>query len=382
MKILLLANPASSHTIKWAHSLALAGLDVIIFGLNSSDSKIYASFSNIKIVAFGMDKFVNSGVEGNFRKLNYLKALPSLRQTIKEFNPDVVHAHYATSYGLLGALCGFRPFVLSVWGADIFTFPNLSFLHRWLVRFNLSRADKVLSTSHVMALETNKYTSKSVEVTPFGVNLSQFRPYPVSSPFTPEDIVIGTIKTLEEKYGIEYLIRAFHQVRRRNEALSLKLMIVGGGSLEKNLQALTEELGITDCTIFTGRVPFDEIPRYHNMLSVNVSVSICNSESFGVAILESSACEKPVVVSNVGGLPEVVEDNVTGIVVPPRDVAATANAIERFVMDAELRLSMGRAGRARVQLLYDWDANVMQMIEIYESLSSKLLKSLMIPKSP
>jgi len=366
MRILLLSNPASAHTIKLARSLALSGQEIIVFGLNRCASETYANFPNIKVISIDLGHNIIYGEEGNKRKLLYLKALPLLRKIIKEFSPDIVHAHYATSYGLLGALCGFRPYVLSVWGSDVFNFPNLSFLHRWLIRFNLSRADKVLSTSHAMALETNKYTPKSIEVTPFGIDLTVFKPETVVSLFAPEDIVIGTIKTLEEAYGIEYLIRAFYQVRCRHPELPLKLLIVGGGSLEKNLKTLTEELKLDDCTKFTGSVPYDSIPKYHNMLSVYVAVS--NSESFGVAILESSACEKPVVVSNVGGLPEVVEDNVTGIVVPPRDVAATAIAIERLVLDAELRSLMGRAGRARVQRLYDWNANVTQMINIYKAI--------------
>jgi len=370
LKILLLSNPDSSHTLKWARSLALSGQEIVVFGLNKYAYETYATFKNIKVVSIDLDTSTTYSDEGNKRKLVYLKALPLLKQVIKAFSPDIVHAHYATSYGLLGALCGFRPYLLSVWGSDVFSFPNLSFLHRWLVRFNLSRADKVLSTSHVMALETNKYTAKPIEVTPFGIDLSVFKPETVVSPFAPEDIVIGTIKTLEEKYGIEYLIRAFHQVRCRHPELPLKLLIVGGGSLEQNLKTLTRELKLDDCTTFTGRVPFDDIQKYHNMLSVSVFVSVC-SESFGVAVLESSGCEKPVIVSNIGGLPEVVEDNITGIVVPPRDVVATANAIERLVLDVELRSLMGRAGRARVQRLYDWNANVTQMINIYETILRK-----------
>lgn len=366
MKILLLSDPASSHTIKWARSLVLSGLEIVIFGLNNCESETYANFPGIKVISIGIGMNIIRVGKGHIQKLNYLKALPLLRQTIKEFSPDIVHAHYASSYGLLGALCGFRPYALSVWGSDVFDFPNSSFLHRWLIKFNLSCADKVLSTSHVMALETNKYTPKSIEVTPFGIDLSVFKPEIVISPFGPEDIVIGTVKTLEEKYGIEYLIRAFHQVRYRHPELSLKLLIVGGGSLDQSLKVLASELGLDDCTIFTGRVPYNDIPKYQNMLSISVSVSVSNSESFGVAIIEASACEKPVVVSNIGGLPEVVEDGVTGIVVPPRNPEKTAEAIEKLVLNKELRKKMGKAGRERVKKLYDWDKNVEQMISIYE----------------
>ena len=182
------------------------------------------------------------------------------------------------------------------------------------------------------------------------------------------DIVIGTIKTLEEKYGIEYLIKAFAIVKNKYKNLPLKLLIVGDGSLSENLKKLVHDLNIEDETVFTGKIAHELVPVYDNMLSVSVSVSVSNSESFGVAIIEASACGKPVVVSDVGGLPEVVENGVTGIVVPPRDPEKTADAIEKLVLDEKLRKKMGEAGRKRVAKLYDWNKNVEQMIEIYKGL--------------
>jgi glycosyltransferase involved in cell wall biosynthesis len=101
------------------------------------------------------------------------------------------------------------------------------------------------------------------------------------------------------------------------------------------------------------------------MLSVSVSVSTLDSESFGVAVLEAAACEKPVVVSSVGGLPEVVEDGVTGLVVPPRDPVRTADAIEKLVLDDALRRRMGAAGRRRVADAYDWERSVDTMLSYY-----------------
>src|SRR5207237_2207904 len=128
-----------------------------------------------------------------------------------------------------------------------------------------------------------------------------------------------TVKVLAEKYGIEYLIRAFALVKKRHEELPLKLLIVGGGPQEAFLKGLAADLGISAVTTFTGRVDHARVPDFHNMLSVSVSVSTLDSESFGVAILEASTCAKPVVVSSVGGLPEVVENVLTGIVVTQCD---------------------------------------------------------------
>jgi len=363
MKILLLSDPNSVHTIKWAKALAGRNIDITIFGLGDLIVKDYLGINNIEI------KTLNQSVtnaEGALNKIKYVKALPIVKKIIQEFNPDIVHAHYASSYGLLGALSGFEPFVLSVWGSDVFSFPKKSFIHKQILKFNLKKATKILSTSHVMAEETKIYTNKNIEVIPFGIDLEKFMPLKVNSLFNDDDIVIGTVKSLEKTYGIEYLIKAFKILCDKYPLLPLKLLIVGGGSLEEYLKNLTKELNIENNTIFTANIPFVEVPKYHNMLTVSVSVS--NSESFGVAIIEASACAKPVIVSNVGGLPEVVKDGVTGIVVPPKDPDETANAIEKLILDQDLSKQMGLNGRERVKKLYNWDDNVQQMIQIYKDI--------------
>lgn len=365
MRILILGDHSNPHIIKWAKSLSKEGLHICIFSLSSSIVQSYDDIPAIQIFQqeYDADTF---GEKKDLLKVKYLSKLKSLKRLIKSFKPDIVHAHYATSYGLFGALFGFHPLVISVWGTDVFDFPNASFLHRAVLKYNLRKADRILSTSHVMALETHKYTKKDIEITPFGIDLVEFTKKSVSSVFPDNSIVVGTIKTLEQVYGINYLIRAFAILKERRSDLPLKLLIVGGGSQEMELKSLSQELGIQNDTIFTGRVAYEEVPNYHNMLDIYVAAS--ESESFGVAVIEASACEKPVVVTNVGGLPEVVEENQTGIVVPSKNIEAIANALEQLVLDAALREKMGVAGRKHVSELYDWKVNVQQMIDIYSSI--------------
>ena len=90
-------------------------------------------------------------------------------------------------------------------------------------------------------------------------------------------------------------------------------------------------------------------------------------ESFGVAIIEALACEVPVVATNVGGLPEVVLDGVSGLVVSPKDVDATALAISKLIEDESLRRALGIAGRKFVLQNYEWAENAKRMERVYES---------------
>ena len=238
-----------------------------------------------------------------------------------------------------------------------------------MIEYSLRKADKILSTSRAMAAQTKKFTEKEIEVTPFGIDVDKFKPQKNESVFGPDDLVIGTIKTLEKKYGVEYLIRTFKLVKEKLPAAKLKLLIVGGGSLTDSLKELVNELNLEEDTIFTGFINPDEIPKYHNMLDVYVSLSTEDSESFGVAVLEASACEKPVVVSRMGGLPEVVEENVTGFVVQNKNIQEAAEVLIKLISDKNLREKIGKAGRERVIKYYNWNDNVTQMIKIYNQLS-------------
>ena len=87
--------------------------------------------------------------------------------------------------------------------------------HRLIIKYNLSKADQILSTSQTMKKEIEKFTKKNIIVTPFGIQIDKFYSQKVQSLFNSDQLVIGTIKTLERKYGIEYLIRAFRIVKNR-----------------------------------------------------------------------------------------------------------------------------------------------------------------------
>lgn len=367
MKILILSDSNSIHTIKWVKALINSGIKIKLFSFFSPEADYFNHNQENMISCLNLDQALrlNNNI---FSKLVYLKAIKKVKKLITEFKPDILHAHYASSYGLVGALTYFHPFVLSVWGEDVYNFPRKSILHKAIIKNNLSKADRILSTSNVMKIETQKYTSNEVFVTPFGIDTKRFSPQKVNSLFEPNTLVIGTVKTLEIKYGIEYLIRAFYLLKKKYPEETLKLLIVGKGSQEDYLKQLVRDLNIESDTIFTGFVNHNYVPEYQNMLDISVSVSIDDSESFGVAIIEASACGKPVIVSNVGGLPEVVENGKTGFVVESKNPEMIVDAISKLIENRGLRIEMGKNGRDRVMELYDWNDSLNKMISIYQSL--------------
>ena len=123
--------------------------------------------------------FVNTGVgaqDSDSSKIKYLLHARKVRRILDDIKADIVNAHYATSYGTVMALSGYTPYVLSVWGSDIYDFPQKSPIHKAMLKFSLIRAKYLFSTSRAMADEGAKYTKKKFEITPFGVDMELFNP--------------------------------------------------------------------------------------------------------------------------------------------------------------------------------------------------------------
>ncbi|WP_153631646.1 glycosyltransferase [Prolixibacter sp. SD074] len=359
MKILFLADANSIHTKRWVTSLAEKDVEILLFSFEKNSDKEQYKHNNIQIVD---NNYKNSKKgPGQTSKLRIISYLPKLKRTIKSFKPDIVHAHYASSYGLLGALTGFQPLITSVWGSDVYIFPKISILHRKLLKFNLNNAKVILSTSHSMANETKKYINKDIEITPFGVDVNRFKKLPNVE---RDELIIGNVKSLAPIYGIDILIRSFNQILKKNPTQNLRLQIIGEGPEKENLQTLARSLNIEEYVDFLGKIDNSELPLYYNKFALTVSPSI--SESFGVVAIEAMACECPVVVSDADGFSEVVKDTETGYIAPKKDIEATADAIQKLLDDSTLRARMGKKGRERVLQLYNWEENVDNMINIYK----------------
>ena len=241
-----------------------------------------------------------------------------MRKLIFSIEPDILHVHWSTSYGLLAAISGFHPLIISTWGRDIIDSPRESWILKKILQYNLSKADAITATSLMLQKATQEYvqTGQKVHHIPFGIDTEKFILNSKSKNINT--IYIGTVKSLEDKYGISYLIRAFAQVKL--QIAHVELIVVGVGSLYDKLVQLAENLGIENSITFTGKVENDEVVHYLHKMDIFVVPSISESETFGVSAVEASACSLPVIVSNIGGLPEVVIDGKTGFLVEPENI--------------------------------------------------------------
>ena len=351
-RLTLLANAASSHTQKWALELAKRGWHIDIFSFLSAEIPDVTVHLIPKLLGGKADAILRSRW---------------VRKRLAEIQPDIVHAHYATSFGLLGGLSGRHPLVISAWGSDIFSFPRTSVLHGALLRWILKQADQLCSTSQIMAQEMLLYTTSNLQrkiaIIPFGVDVERFSP-PTSSLKT-EQVVFGVAKHLHAVYGLDLLIQAFAQVYSRHHG-KVRLRIAGDGPEKENLVRLTHEHQVEEAVEWVGHLPNTEVADFYRSLDVVVVPS--RKESFGVTAVEGAACGLPVIGSRIEGLPEVIIDGKTGILVPPENALKLSEAMELLLLDPKQREQMGEAGRRFVLEKYDWQKNVTQMERIYRAL--------------
>ncbi len=354
MKILMLSDIDSAHSANWANGLAASGVEVSLCGFYSKPESLQRYNLNVEL-------FAASRKAGVWSKTDFVAIVPWVKKIYDRVKPDVVHAHYASSYGLLARKLEHPKSIVSVWGSDVYSFPNSGNIAKNVLSSNLNFASLVLSTSNDMATRTRELTSSTVHVVPFGVDTTLF--FPKREEVT--EMRIGTVKALEDTYGIDRLIEVFAILKKSIPQATLH--IAGEGSQEGALRDLTSSLGVTEHVSFYGAIANDEVPAFLNKL--NLFMALSRAESFGVSVIEAAACGVPAIVSNVGGLPETVVEGKTGHVMSMDDLdEVAARAVELLSNNDQLHLYSEHA----VQMVNDKfsrQACVNQLIGYYRGLA-------------
>jgi len=316
-------DPAGTFVATGVVGLRAAGVDVEVVSP--------ASFRHFGI-AYG------HGIAGNLRAEPWRAALlPALvgsyaraaRRAARD--ADVVHAHWLPS-GLAAAATG-KPFVVQLWGTDVELARRAPRLFRPILR----RARLAICASTALAEAARALGARDVRVIPSPLRL----PATVHEPDEPPHVLF--LGRLSREKGVLEFVEATEGLPR---------VIVGDGPLRDRVP---ESLGA---------VPSTEVSGFYERAAVVCVPSL--REGYGMAAAEAMAYARPVVASAVGGLVDLVEDGVTGLLVPPGDVAALRVAVERLLADAELRARLGASARDRAAERFSPAAAAEATIAAYE----------------
>ena len=347
-RIVIFGWAESVHARRWALGLQRRGYEVKLISLGGPPVE------NLDTTVF-----TRSG------RLAYFRHAGAAAREARAFKPDLVHVHYAAGFGLWGLRMRFTPTVVSVWGSDILDMARKA-LYRPLIRRILKQADAVTATSNYLKRETCSLyppAANKITVIPFGVDA------PEKIPDTPPSrpVRLCYLKLHHAIYGPDILIEALSIVKPSMPDIHLSM--AGSGEMTGQLRAMVDERGLNENVSFCGFIDHSKVMSFIAQHHFLVMPSL--SESFGVAVLEAGACGRPAISTRVGGIPEVVKDGETGILVPPGSVNALASAILTLAQDTDKCRRMGEASRVFVEREYQWQHSLDQMSGLYDRITTE-----------
>lgn len=248
--------------------------------------------------------------------------------------------------------------------ATFHAFGGFSFSY-WAGRFIgnhfLRKLDGRIAVSSAARHFVARYFPGDYEIIPNGVDCgfyTQARPFPEYRDGKTNILFVGR---LEPRKGALYLLRAYAMVKEQHP--ETRLILCNYGPQLGELRRFVRRAGLQD-VLFAGRVSDEDKARFYKTADVFCAPST-GQESFGIVLLEAMAAGVPIVASDIHGYKRVVQRNVSGLLVEPRDPAAIAAAIGRLIEDAQLRRRMGEAGRERATE-YDWSHVTERLVAFYE----------------
>lgn len=310
IKICYLADAGSIHTQRWCRHFSMHGFDVHVI-----------SFRNFNIENTTVH-FIDAGTIGvSGGNWKVLKKIPAIKSVLKKIKPDILHAHYATSYGLAGALTGFHPYVITALGTDVLISPFESKIYKIAVKYALRKADWITAMADHMRDKIISLGIKPEKISTvvFGIDPEIFNA--LHRNIDKDKFVITSTRNFEKVYNVNDLIEAFAVVRKKVPNVFLNL--IGSGSLEAQIKSKVHDLNLNDCVKFFGRIPQLEISEV--LQKTNVFVSVSSSDGNNISLNEAMACGCFSVVTDIPANKQWLSEGINGYFVPvdnPDNLAA------------------------------------------------------------
>ena len=283
----------------------------------------------------------------------------------RKWRPDVIHAHwpFPHAYIALGAAKLFKiPLVLNFHGAELLLIRKKKWV-KPLLKFAIGQAQAIFANSSFTAGKIKALRNVDVEWSPYGTTLETSRLQGECRNGKFKILFVG--RHIERK-GICYLIEAAKYLPRDK----FEIRIVGVGDLTEQLKQQAAAVNEGAEIIFTGKLSPEDLANEYKTANVFTLPAIVDhkgdTEGLGVVLIEAMELGLPIVASNVGGIPDVVVDGESGILVPEKDPVALANAFKRLEADPTLIQKLLAGARKRIDKCFTWDGIIERQVEVYK----------------
>jgi len=374
-------NKGKINVVHLVEELTIGGLEKTLTAvvLNLNKKKYNVSVWCLREGGFFADKLVKEGIDVNILHISTSRnplSIYKLYRLLKSHKFDIIHTH-AYSAGTIGRISAFLagiPVIISH-NHSIYDYYN-KYYHfvEWLLSLITDRVICISEVVNRFANETQRINAKKLitihngidDVCPVTEKRSSDLKKELGLPINHS--VICTIAHLEEHKGLKYLLESASLLLASRRDISF--LFVGVGALERKLKKLCVDLKIEKNVIFSGER--SDIPEI--LFSIDIFVLPSLREGLPLTILEAMACGKPVIATNVGGIPEIVVDGVSGILVSPKDPEALFRAMDELLNDRAKLTKMGHHGERVCEESFSSNAMIEKIENLYDSLLSEKVK--------
>jgi glycosyltransferase involved in cell wall biosynthesis len=371
LRLCYISNPNLIHTRRWVTWFARRGHTVCLL----ADVPLKENWLDVPVI--DLSKFFYA------RYIRFPIWTLWLKRFLRQWHPDVLHAHRINSAGWMAAASGFHPYVITPWGTDIFVQPHQSWVAQLLARYALGNADLITTTSHAMWEDAVKLNARTdvLRYVHFGVEMDIFKPDLMiisekknlrRSLSIPENVrVILSPRAVTPIYNLDIILQSIPLVRARfPEAFFVFIDYNSDMDYKNQLNKISTDLKLEPYIHWIPQTGSrSDMAELYNLSDVIVSVASTDG-STPISILEAMACGKPVVCTDLPQTREYVTNNENGLLVPNREVTALAEAIILLLEQPHKAIEFGRKAHQVVVEKADSEQEMRRMESIYYELAA------------
>jgi len=365
MKICIIGNPNSPHLLRWVEYFVKRGYTISLIG----------NRPRYRPIPDGVD-FYDLSARFNIRKIRYLFWAWEVYHIIWKIRPDILHSFSLSGASWLGNASHYHPFLTTAHGSDLYLLPHRTWLHRYLTLSALRAADCVMCVSTGLMQQARKYgiSIKKIKLIYLGVDVDIFHPSSAKTVIRkrlgldPKRPIILSLRPIRKIYNTLNIAHAIPLVCRRiPSALFLIFTFNSTPSMLAQFRSLISEYGVSEHVKFIGEISNDMIiADYYRAADIAVSLSL--SDGTPKSVQEAMACGTPVIVSDIPAIHEWVHHKHNGLLIPPNDIEALADAIISLLTDRELREYIGKRGAEIIRERADMKFWMKQAEDLYKNL--------------
>ncbi len=363
MRILYFSFDYSSHDHRFLSAIVKGGHEAFYLKLQDNLRQ-----TEDRPVPGGVEQIHWAGGQRLFRWVDIPRLVIDFRRVAGRIQPDLIHAGPVQTCAFIVSLSGVQPLLTMSWGFDLMQDAQRNLWMEMITKYVMRKTTYFTSDAGVTREKAISYgmDPERTSIIPWGVDLDEFKPgrrsLNVNGSFT-----ILCNRAWEPRYGVDILAAAYMLAARQDERLNLVLL--GGGSQNQEIREILDRGGVLDRVHLVGQVPQRDLPDWYNNSDLYISPSHVDGSS--VSLMEALACGMPVLVSDIPGNKEWIEDGINGWLFPDGNVNVLAEKIMQIISSKDSFVNIARSARLTAQARADWSKNQKLLMNTYD-LTAKL----------